>query len=340
GQRPAPALPVTALTPPLPGSVPAVQSPASLLACWARPAPPVPDRPPHSLRASSATWPSSIVWLELLRVSFTGRPDAFGCVFPAAAANSCRLLLPAAPAAQHRPRLWPAFLRVLPGPSVHTAAPAAAYSVALHLRSEPDAKLIVPLSAAQCLLAGLISVSTHTVYTRRDKPLVLQAASWCLLAAVFPLIGWTNSRRVSVKPISDWVLRPGTFRSPAAACGLFLLTLAVFLEAWTRIECLLLMTLADGSDGDCSADEADAKLGKERLRGIPALLLSFFGNRPTIASINSRHGHSPFWPARSWCMEVLLFSDILAVHFFLQIRDHGSWLDIGRSIGHYRSDAH
>uniref|UniRef100_A0A1I8IZR4 GPI ethanolamine phosphate transferase 1 n=1 Tax=Macrostomum lignano TaxID=282301 RepID=A0A1I8IZR4_9PLAT len=347
-----------------------------------------------------------IVGLELCALSFTSRLMLSAGVFWLGA-NYARLLWRRPRLRQHRPvvaRFFASCLALCAFPllpvvggvvhplllAVHTAA-AAAYSVA-YLRSEPDAKLIVPLSAAQCLLAGLMSVSTHTVYHGRDKPLALQAASWCLLAAVFPLIGWTNSRRVSVSQSATGysglapsvaLLLPVYGLMCISYEGLFLLTLAVFLEAWTRIECLLLMTLADGSDGDCSADEADAKLGKERLaveRGLRTLggglrqnlcfvfllLLSFFGTG-NIASINSFDTSSvycfitvfsPFTMgflmlvkillpmltvgmafailARSLLvLEVLLFSDILAVHFFLQIRDHGSWLDIGTSIGHY-----
>uniref|UniRef100_A0A1I8FL72 PigN domain-containing protein n=1 Tax=Macrostomum lignano TaxID=282301 RepID=A0A1I8FL72_9PLAT len=132
-----------------------------------------------------------IVGLELCALSFTSRLMLLRLACSGSAPTMPACCGGAHALRQHRPvvaRFFASCLALCAFPllpvvggvvhpccSVHTAA-AAAYSVA-YLRSEPDAKLIVPLSAAQCSLAGLISVSTHTVYHGRDKPLVLQAAS-------------------------------------------------------------------------------------------------------------------------------------------------------------------
>ncbi|XP_004703176.1 GPI ethanolamine phosphate transferase 1-like [Echinops telfairi] len=40
-------------------------------------------------------------------------------------------------------------------------------------------------------------------------------------------------------------------------------------------------------------------------------------------------------PSKSLFLIVLVISDIMALHFFFLVKDHGSWLDIGTSISHY-----
>ncbi|XP_012860193.2 GPI ethanolamine phosphate transferase 1 [Echinops telfairi] len=200
------------------------------------------------------------------------------------------------------------------------------------LRHDPSGLCFQVLSTVLAML--VVSGTYDSLLRKQGLPLANQMVSWAILASslLVPLLSPMNlfQRLFSI----FLSLMPTYLLLSTGHEALFLVILSCLMLSWIHLEqetlsqsvvsCKQKLTSITFSHHPDTAHFR--QLDPDDIRRVLFLVFffvtAFFGTG-NVASVNS------------FFLMVLLISDMMALHFFFLVKDHGSWLDIGTSITHY-----
>ncbi|GMT28583.1 hypothetical protein PFISCL1PPCAC_19880 [Pristionchus fissidentatus] len=233
-----------------------------------------------------------------------------------------------------------------------------------HIRSIVPSKSIIDSLLSLSILTSTLIV-LHSIFPSSS---ILRFMSWLLLPLPYLLVYRTPPRSISrLLSLSVSMFLPYCLLSSSYE-SLYILLLLIFLFVFTRISSchsssilffnlplsssfssssslqplpLLLTFLTLFSTGNLASLSSFSPSSLSRfisvfspftmaslllLKLLSPILLIFLHLRASLPSLSS---------STSLLSSTLIYSDLLSLLFFFQLRDSGSWLDIGMSIAHY-----
>ncbi|KAF3703485.1 GPI ethanolamine phosphate transferase 1 [Channa argus] len=198
--------------------------------------------------------------------------------------------------------------------------------------------VIQMLHVAVC--AYVPSLTHSSLQQKQGLPILNQIISWTTLASSM-LVPLFSSTRLFHRLLSIFLSLTATYLLLSTGSeALFPPVLSWLMFVWINIEQEAMLAQGVSCRQELSIIDFSANIDITRIRQLKLddirrsyffVIIPFIIVMCTFETIQVATQLS----SRSLFLIVLVISDLMALHFFFLVQDHGSWLDIGTSISHY-----